>query len=99
MVFDLDTINPGGHYNSATGIYTVPIDGVYQLTVHLWEWTDTAGSAFLVVDNIRVGLFIRLLEFFSTKEYVCAFGKEVITFSCLSQCSISFALPLGCLRV
>ena len=56
LVFDVAVINTGGFYNAATGIYTVPVDGVYEFTVHLFTTaeSDDAGSAFLVVDNTRV---------------------------------------------
>ena len=56
LVFDVAVINTGGFYNTATGIYTVPVDGVYEFTVHLFTTaeSDDAGAAFLVVDNTRV---------------------------------------------
>ena len=28
FIFDRDEINPGGHYNPSSGIYTVPYDGI-----------------------------------------------------------------------
>ena len=30
IVFDSARINPGFHYNTATGVYTAPADGYYQ---------------------------------------------------------------------
>ena len=33
MVFNVVPLNPGGHYDVTSGIYTVPIDGVYEFIV------------------------------------------------------------------
>ena len=33
MVFNVAPLNPGGHYDVTSGIYTVPIDGVYEFIV------------------------------------------------------------------
>ena len=35
IIFTNEIINPGGHYNSATGEYTVPYNGTYMFSVHL----------------------------------------------------------------
>ena len=35
LVFTNAVINPGGHYNTSTGMYTAPYDGIYQFSVHL----------------------------------------------------------------
>ena len=37
IIFDDDVINPGGHYSTTTGKYTVPYDGIYQFAVHLQD--------------------------------------------------------------
>ena len=34
IVFDYSFINHGNHYDNTTGIYTVPIDGIYEFYVH-----------------------------------------------------------------
>ena len=35
MIFNKAEINPGGHYNSSTGYYTVPYNGIYQFHVQM----------------------------------------------------------------
>ena len=52
-MFDEARINPGGHYDPTTGIYTVPQDGIFEFYVHiLTEQEDDFVWAFrLEVDN------------------------------------------------
>ena len=40
IVFDDARINPGGHYDPTTGIYTVPQNGTYEFYVHLLNTED-----------------------------------------------------------
>ena len=56
IVFDEVRINPGGHYNATTGIYTVPEDGPYEFYVHILNGDDanTAWAFSLVVDGTDV---------------------------------------------
>ena len=35
IIFDEGRINPGGHYDTTTGVYTVPLDGIYQFYVQI----------------------------------------------------------------
>ncbi len=35
LIFTEDTINPGGHYSTTTGHYTIPINGTYHFDIHL----------------------------------------------------------------
>ena len=35
IVFDAVGLNEGGHYNSSTGIYTVPVSGIYYFFAHI----------------------------------------------------------------
>ena len=35
IVFDDARINPGEHYDPMTGIYTAPLDGIYEFTVQI----------------------------------------------------------------
>ena len=53
-MFNVALLNPGGHYDVTTGIYTVPIDGVYEFTYHVWDKDDPIFDVFLIVDNVRV---------------------------------------------
>ena len=53
IVFDANRLNPGGHYNNRTGIYTVPLDGIYQITFHIWAYGEQIYSH-LVVDGTKV---------------------------------------------
>ena len=41
IIFTNEIINPGGHYNSATGEYTVPHNGTYMFSVHLQTIVST----------------------------------------------------------
>ena len=56
LVFDQARINPGGHYDPTTGIYTVPEDGIYEFYVHILNGQETEDRyAFsLVVDATDV---------------------------------------------
>ena len=40
-VFDETRLNPGGNYDNTTGIYTAPIDGVYQFNINIRSSGDT----------------------------------------------------------
>ena len=48
MVFDLLQVNrvPGGHshYDNETGIYTAPLDGVYEFNIQIEANLDTDGD-------------------------------------------------------
>ena len=48
VIFDRDDINPGGHYNTTTGEYTVPYDGIYQFSVQL-QSSSGSGQVFIFV--------------------------------------------------
>ena len=54
IVFDLPLINPGNHYDPTTGIYTVPIDAIYQFIFQYRTLNDNSADAFLEVDGDRV---------------------------------------------
>ena len=54
IVFNYPVHNAGGHYDSATGIYTVPIDGTYEFIVHIWSSNDNSVDAYLIVDDTDV---------------------------------------------
>ena len=56
MIFDETRINPGGHYDNTTGIFTVPVDGIYEITTHLYNSPDVDNvlSQYLKVDGQNV---------------------------------------------
>ena len=56
MIFDQTRINPGGHYDNTTGIFTVPVNGIYEITSHLYNSpdVDNFSSHYLKVDDQNV---------------------------------------------
>ena len=40
IIFDEIRINPGGHYESTNGIYTVPTDGIYKINIQIKSEED-----------------------------------------------------------
>ena len=56
IVFNVAPLNPGGHYDITTGIYTVPVDGVYEFMYHIWLINDAGFYGILEVDNVQVSV-------------------------------------------
>ena len=63
-IFDWVLTNPGDNYDSSTGIYTAPCDGVYQFSVHITSSGSVNIEMFLNgsqqgthKDNYRVGYY------------------------------------------
>ena len=54
IVFNVAHLNPGGHYDITSGIYTVPIDGVYELMLNIRSIDDAAIGVWIEVDNVQV---------------------------------------------
>ena len=54
LVFDEIRLNPGGHYDGTTGIYTVPIDGIYEFNVNVRAEPDRDFGFALVADGVDV---------------------------------------------
>ena len=67
IVFNVAPLNPGGHYDVTSGIYTVPVDGVYEFTLHLWNVDDPEFNAHLEVDNVLVKFAVRAILLESLK--------------------------------
>ena len=49
-------LNPGGHYDPTTGIFTVPIDGDYELIVQVLGDDDAEMFIYLNVDGTDVSI-------------------------------------------
>ena len=56
IVFNYPVHNSGGHYDPTTGIYTVPLDGLYEFIFRLQAYSDASVGAYLVVDGDYVSL-------------------------------------------
>ena len=59
VVFDRTVLNPGGHYNATSGIYTVPFDGTYNFGVHV-VGADNYYDVMLLVDGVHVSVQVML---------------------------------------
>ena len=55
VVFNRTILNPGGHYDATSGIYTAPFDGTYEFGVHVLG-LDNYYDVLLLVD----GLYVRI---------------------------------------
>ena len=53
-MFNLALLNLGGHYDVTSGIYTVPLDGVYEFMNHMWAIEDAFIGAYIKVDSVTV---------------------------------------------
>ena len=54
IVFNVAHLNPGGHYDVTSGIYTVPVDGVYEFMLRIRSLDDASFGVFIEVDNVHV---------------------------------------------
>ena len=54
IVFNYIVHNTGGYYDPTTGIYTVPLDGTYEIIFRIRAENDANVGAWLVVDGQRV---------------------------------------------
>ena len=51
ITFNESRINPGGHFDNATGTYTVPIDGTYEFYFQVYSYPDVDFGVQLYVDG------------------------------------------------
>ena len=54
IVFNYPVHNAGGHYDPTTGIYTVPLDGTYEIIFRIRAYEDASVDAWLMVDGEEV---------------------------------------------
>ena len=50
-MFNYPVHNTGGHYNTSSGVYTVPLDGTYEFIFRLRASADATIGAYLVLDG------------------------------------------------
>ena len=82
LVFDNALLNPGGHYNSGSGIFTVPLNGNYEFTIHLWSSDQYNIHPYLVVNGNRVYPIPDVAAFrfiFYFTVFVLYFGKVMFS--------------------
>ena len=51
IVFDYSFINPDDHYDNTTGIYTVPLDGIYEFYVIVYCSMDADCYMYINIDD------------------------------------------------
>ena len=53
VIFDDDKINLGDHYDPKTGIYTVPLNGIYEFYVQIESYLDSDNDweIYVLVDD------------------------------------------------
>ena len=90
IVFDEVRINPGGHYDPTTGIYTIPEDGTYEFYVHILNGDETSNNwAFgLFVDDALVDytMFINDADY---PDFVSSDSSEMLELSSGQQVYVS----------
>ena len=77
IVFDVTRLNPGGHYDNTTGIYTVPLDGIYQVIFHIRSYDDAVIYPRLVIDGILVMYFLSLHQFWFLNNQIAHLKPEL----------------------
>ena len=54
--FNESRINPGDHFDNATGTYTAPLDGTYEFYFQVYGYPDVDFIVHLYVDDFEVAL-------------------------------------------
>ena len=60
LTFNRTLVNPGNHYDASTGVYTVPVDGIYEFVLHVFGYGDVFFGAFISVDGQLVSVQKRI---------------------------------------
>ena len=71
ITFNETRINLDGHYDNTTGIYTVPLDGIYDFYVHVYSYPDVDYIVKLYVDGFD-SILTRGSDYGSQSGYVSA---------------------------
>ena len=89
IVFDEARINPGGHYDPTTGIYTVPQDGIYEFYVHILsgDETDERWAFSLAVDDADVDYTLQIGDV-DYLDYISDDSSEMLELSSGQQVSV-----------
>ena len=58
IVFPVPLQNAGNHYDRTTGIYTAPIDGIYEFIIHIVSVNDLVIATYLMVDGTQVSILV-----------------------------------------
>ena len=66
IIFNYPVLNPGGHYDVTSGIYTVPLDGTYQFIINIYSNGDDDIRPRLIVDNMHVSLIEKINHLFKS---------------------------------
>ena len=54
IVFNETRLNPGSHFDSTTGIYTIPMNGTYEFNVNVRGQPDSDFGSYLVADGVDI---------------------------------------------
>ena len=62
IVFNYPVHNIRNYYSPTTGIYTVPVDGIYEFNIQLYDNNDEDYGVNFVVDGEDVSIMNNIVE-------------------------------------